>query len=120
VYGNLYFGHSAFEIQESVMYSRAYDMFITDNMYFVSLNNIKYIRNDGASLVNDPANKYADLSTYDKEDHINNVEIEAKKLLKKLSVCNRIFYNDYFARTNITDNTTTNLQIFKEKLLSIN
>ena len=33
VYGNLYFGHSAFDIQDSVLYSRAYDMFITDNMY---------------------------------------------------------------------------------------
>lgn len=120
VYGNLYFGHSAFEMQESVMYSRAYDMFITDSMYFVSLNNIKYIRNDGEALASDPANKYADLSTYDKEDHINNVEIEAKKLLKKLSACNRIFYNDYFARKNITDNTKNNLQIFKENLLSIN
>lgn len=120
VYGNLYFGHSAFEVQESVMYSRAYDMFITDSMYFVSLNNIKYIRADGSALANDPANKYADLSTYDREDHINNVEIEAKKLLKKLSVCNRIFYNDYFARMNVTDNSKTNLQIFKEKLLAIN
>ena len=120
VYGNLYFGHSAFEMQESVMYSRAYDMFITDNMYFVSLNNIKYIREDGASLANDPANKYADLSTYDREDHINKVEIEANKLLKKLSVCNRIFYNDYFARKYIADSTKTNLQIFKEKLININ
>ncbi len=120
VYGNLYFGHSAFEEQESVMYSRAYDMFITDSMYFVSLNNVKYIRKDGAALANDPANKYADLSTYDREDHIANVEIEAQKLLKKLSACNRIFYNDYFSRSNINDTGKTNAEIYKEKLIVIN
>ena len=120
VYGNLYFGHSAFEVQESVLYSRAYDIFITDNMYFSSLNNIKYIRKDGVAISYDPANKYADLSTYDREDYINIVEIEAKKLLKKLSVCNRIFYNDYFARTNLVETNKTNMEIYKQKLLDIN
>ena len=120
VYGNLYFGHSAFELDVSVLYSRAYDMFITDNMYFVSLNNIKYIRKDNPLLNNDPALKYADIKYYDSEEHINEVEIEAKKLLNKLSVCNRIFYNDYWARVNVNDNTKTNEQIFVEKLKEIN
>ena len=120
VYGNLYFGHSAFSKTVSVLYSRAYDMFITDSMYFVSLNNIKYIRKDNPALNNDPALKYADLSNYDSEDHINDVEVESKILLKKLSVCNRIFYNDYFARNNINDSSKTNAQIFVEKLQQIN
>jgi len=120
IYGNLYFGHSAFEWQQSVLYSRAYDMFITDNMYFVSLNNVKYIRNDNPELQNDPALKYADIKYYDREEHIADVEIEAKKLLDKLSVCNRIFYNDYFARININDSTKTNAQIFIDKLKEIN
>jgi len=120
VYGNLYFGHSAFSEDTSVLYSRAYDMFITDNMYFVSLNNIKYIRKDNPLLNNDPALKYADISTYDSEEHINNVEIEAKILLEKLSICNRIFYNDYFGRNNINDKTKPNSQIFIEKLKEIN
>ncbi len=120
IYGNLYFGHSAFEWQQSVLYSRAYDMFITDNMYFVSLNNIKYIRKDNPLANNDPALKYADISNYDSEEHIAEVEIEAKKLLDKLSICNRIFYNDYWGRKNINDNTKTNAQIFVEKLKGIN
>ncbi len=120
VFGNLYFGHSAFELTESVLYSRAYDMFITDNMYFVSLNNIKYVRKDNTVQNNDVALKYADIKFYDKEDHISEVEIEAKILLDKLSACNRIFYNNYFARKNINDNTKTNNQIFKEKLIAIN
>lgn len=120
IYGNLYFGHSAFEWTTSVLYSRAYDIFITDNMYFVSLNNIKYIRKDNPELNNDPAIEYADIKYYDSEDHLIEVEIEAKKLLDKLSVCNRIFYNNYFARKNINDNTKTNVQIFMEKLKEIN
>ena len=120
VYGNLYFGHSVFELTTSVLYSRAYDMFITDSMYFVSLNNIKYIRKDNPEARNDPALKYADIEGFDREDHINQVEEEAKILLEKLSVCNRIFYNDYFGRKNIDDNTKTNAQIFVQKLKEIN
>ncbi|MFQ6724029.1 MAG: LTA synthase family protein [Clostridia bacterium] len=120
VYGNLYFGHSAFDLKESVMYSRAYDMFITDNMYFVSLNNIKYMRKDNPELNNDVALKYADIKFYDSEEHLIEVEIEAKKLLNKLSACNRIFYNDYWARTNISDNTKTNADILNQKLKEIN
>ena len=120
VYGNLYFGHSAFDLTTSVLYSRAYDMFITDSMYFVSLNNIKYIRKDNPVANNEPALKYADISNYDSEEHINQVEIEAVKLLEKLSACNRIFYNDYFGRKNINDNSKTNAQIFIEKLKEIN
>lgn len=120
VYGNLYFGHSAFELDVSVLYSRAYDMFITDNMYFVSLNNIKYIRKDNTVGRNDPALKYADISNYDSDEHINQVEVEAKILLEKLSACNRIFYNDYFARKNINNNSITNSQLFIQKLKIIN
>ena len=109
-----------FEYDTSVLYSRAYDIFITDNMYFVSLNNIKFIRKDNPVSNNDPALKYADISNYDSEQHINEVEIEAKKLLDKLSVCNRIFYNNYFARRNIDDKSKTNMQIFIKKLKEIN
>ncbi len=118
VYGNLYFGHSIFDKTVSVLYSRAYDMFITDSIYFVSLNNIKYIRKDVSH--NDPALSYANLLDYDWEDHITQVEQECKILLEKLSVCNRIFYNDYFARNNINDSSKTNKQVLMEKLKEIN
>ena len=119
-FGNMYYGHSIFDDTESVLYSRAYDMFITDSMYFVSLNKIKWIRDDQPIQNNDPACKYADLTNYDSEEHITQVENEAKILLKKVDTCNRIFYNDYFARKNINDNTKTNAQIFAEKLIYIN
>lgn len=119
-YSNMYFGHSIFDETVSVLYSRAYDMFITDSMYFVSLNNIKWIRKDQPILNNDPACKYADLTNYDSEDHITEVEQEAKILLKKLDSCNRIFYNNYFARKNVFDSTKTNAQIYASNMLSIN
>ena len=95
-------------------------MFITGSMYFVILNNIKYIRKDNPINNNDPALKYADIANYDSEEHINMVEIEAKILLEKLSVCNRIFYNDYFARKNINDQSKTNAEIFIQKSQMIN
>lgn len=118
-WGNLYFGHSVFDDTVSVLYSRAYDVFITDNMYFVSLNNIKYIRKDQPTTNNDVALKYADISTYDSEDELNRVEQEGKLLLKKLDSCNRIFYNDYFGRTN-KNTDKKNVTIFNEKLIGIN
>ena len=64
--------------------------------------------------------KIVDIEYYDSEDHKAEVTIEAKKLLEKLSVCNRIFYNDYFGRKNINDSSKTNNQIFIEKLKAIN
>ena len=117
-YENLYFGHSIFDNTVSVLYSRAYDIFLTDSMYFVSLNNIKWIRENYQE--NNPANSYADLINYDAEDHITSVEIEAKILLKKLDACNRIFYNNYFARKNINDSSITNSQLFINNLKTIN
>jgi len=119
-YENLYFGHSIFDDEVSVLYSRAYDMFITDSIYFSSLNNIKWIRKDQPIVRNDPATSYADLTTFDREDHINAVEEEAKILLKKLDSCNRIFYNNYFGRKNIHKNELKNVEIFKSNLQTIN
>ena len=119
-YENLYFGHSIFDDEVSVLYSRAYDMFITDSVYFSSLNNIKWIRKDQPIERNDPARSYADLSQYDSDDHINEVEEEAKILLKKLDTCNRIFYNNYFNRKNIHNNELKNVEIFKTNMQTIN
>ncbi len=53
-------------------------MFIADNIYCVSVNNIKYISKDGLSLTNEPASTYAVLSSYDREDYLTKFEAEAK------------------------------------------
>lgn len=117
-YKNLYFGHSIFDEATSVLYSRAYDIFLTDSAYFTSINNIKWIRE--SYQPNNPANSYADLTNYDIEDHLTSVENEAKILLKKLDTCNRIFYNNYFARKNINTSSLTNSKLFENNLKLIN
>lgn len=118
-YQNLYFGNSVFNETSSVMYSRAYNVFVTDSIYFSNINNIKWFRSE-ENVNNDPANKYADLSNYSKTSHLSQTEKEAKNVLEKLDVCNRIFYNDYFARTNISNSQKTNAQIFNERMDLIN
>lgn len=117
-YTNLYYGHSIFDTESSVLYSRAYNIFITDSIYFSSLNNIKYIREEYKS--DDPAVKYAYLEEYDKSTYVGIVEAKARVLLEKLDVCNRIFFNDYFARTNINDPSKKNYEIFYQRFNDIN
>ena len=74
---NLMYGVSAFNKDEaSVLYSRAYDKFMTDKIYFNTLSNVIFQAED------------ADLE-----------EIEQKciTLLDKISHVNRIFAGDYFS-----------------------
>ena len=78
-YSNLLYGHSVFDETESVLYSRAYDVFLTDKVYFSSLNKIRY--------------KAADAD----ETYMNQVEKEATLLMQKVSHTNRIFYYDYLS-----------------------
>lgn len=117
-YKNLYYGNSVFSDDVSVLYSRAYNVFITDSVYFSSLNNIKYIRESIKD--NDPTLKYANLVNYNKEEHLKTVEETARILLEKLDVCNRIFYNDYFAKTNYANSSKKNYEIFIDKFKEIN
>lgn len=119
-YSNLYFGNSIFSDETTMLYSRAYNVFITDSAYFSNLNNILWLRETGDTKENEVALKYADLSNYDKNTHLKNAEARARTLLEKLDICNQIFYNDYFARQNISNKEKNNDEIFKEKLILIN
>lgn len=78
-YSNLYFGHSVFSETESILYSRAYNIFLDKELYFNSLNSIHY------------KSKKVD-SSYLKE-----IENKAKTLLTKLEHIDRIFYHDVFS-----------------------
>lgn len=120
-YENFYFGHSIFSEKSSVLYSRAYNIFATDCIYFSSLNNIKWIRKTSNELdENIVAMKYADIFNYNQQQYLESVEAEARNLLKKLDACNRIFYNDFFAKNNIHDSSKTNAEIFAENMKTIN
>ena len=78
-YGNLLYGHSVFDTEASVLYSRAYDIFLTDKVYFSSLNQIRY--------------KHADADAA----YMQTVEQNARKLVDKISHTNRIFYYNYLS-----------------------
>ena len=80
---NMCYGTSAFNNQKTtVLYSRAYEVFITDKMYFYNLNNIIY--------------QHPDVD----DDYVEQITKDATELLTKISHINRIFYNDYFKGNN--------------------
>lgn len=91
---NLSYGTSAFAPESSLLYSRAYDIFLDDQIYFNSLANIRF--------------------KTDKVDdaYIESVTVKAQKLLEKVSYTNRIFATDYFA--------TEQENPFSERLKTLN
>lgn len=119
-YSNLYFGNSIFSETETMLYSRAYNVFITDSTYFSNINNIKWIRDEKDTKVNEVALQYADLSGYTKAAHLKDAEARARTLLERLDVCNRIFYNNYFNRANINNPQLKNYEIFAQKMKTLN
>ena len=72
---NVYFGHSAYSDEVSILYSRAYNVFLDDQIYFTYINNPLYVKD---------------------EKHIVVAEERALELNKKLYYCDRIFHNDFF------------------------
>lgn len=74
-FGNVFYGNSVYSKEESILYSRAYNFFSTGNVYYTSLNNIKF-----------------SYGNYD----INSITERTKKLVKKIETTDLIFYNDYF------------------------
>ena len=78
IFSNLTYGVSAFSGDESILYSRAYDRFLTDKIFFNSLSNIIYQAPDVDA------------------DYIADIEQKATVLLDKISHVNRIFAADYF------------------------
>ena len=93
-YDNLNYGRSIFADGESIIYSRAYNLFITDKLYFSSLNNIKYRSADADKA------------------YIDTVKEKALTLLDKTSHVNRIFYYDFLSGENESE--------YYEKLRALN
>lgn len=75
---NLYLGSTIFSNRESIIYSRAYNIFINNRLMGFSLNNLKYV---------EPVNKQEIKSDF---------ETKALLYLKKLYNINKIIYSDYF------------------------
>lgn len=94
-YSNMYYGHSVFDERESVMYSRAYGIFVGEGIVGRSINSILY----KAPTV--------------KKEYVNYFNDEAKNVVEKIKYCDQIFYWDYFADEN-------NYNRFVEKMREIN
>jgi len=94
-YTNLYYGNSVFSNNESILYSRAYDIFLTDEILFSSMNRILYKSSNVDS------------------DYLSMVENKALKILEKLEYINNIYYQNYFANE-------TNLNTFITNMNNIN
>jgi hypothetical protein len=77
-----------------VLYSRAYDVFLTDKLYFNTLDNISYRDEDGS------------------DEYIEDVEQRCLKLMEKVSYINRIFACDMF--------TGKDLETFNNNMRAIN
>jgi phosphoglycerol transferase MdoB-like AlkP superfamily enzyme len=95
LYGNLYYGHSAFAEEESVLYSRAYSVFMTDHIMFYTMNRI--IWSDEACT----------------DEYMKSLISRSYKLVDKTTACDQIFYSDYFAGEG-------KAEMYKEKMLEIN
>ena len=78
-YNSLNYGRSVFDDTESTIYSRAYNVFITDKLFFASLNNIKYQSDDVT------------------DEYIELVRKKATELLDKTSRVNQIFYYNFLS-----------------------
>lgn len=93
-YENMYYGTSVFNDRQSVLYSRAYGIFVGDGMVFRSLNDQLYVNKN-------VTNQYK-----------NDFTKEGDKLVEKIKYCDQIFYQDYFADKK-------NYNTFIEKLKEI-
>lgn len=78
-YENMYYGNSVFSSRESVLYSRAYGIFVGDGIVCRSLNNLMYI--------SDKVSK----------EYQEQFRSEAKELIDEIKYCDQVFYQDYFA-----------------------
>lgn len=90
-YTNLYYGNSIFSEEESVLYSKAFDIFIADGLFYSNINNILFKKEDYSS------------------QYIKEIEEKSKILLKKIFYTNNMFQKDYFKISNNYDKYITQM-----------
>ena len=94
-YTNLYYGNSVFSDKQSVLYTRAYDNFISDGIVARSVNKLLY---RGQNVTDAQFNAY---------------KTEATELVQRIKYCDYIFKQDYFG-------TKANLEKFQQNMRLIN
>ncbi|MBQ9728391.1 MAG: LTA synthase family protein [Clostridia bacterium] len=78
-YTNMYYGTSVFSAEESVLYSRAYDVFIGDGIWGKSVNNPLYLHESVTA------------------EKLNAFQTKAKALVEKIQHCDYLFRQNYFS-----------------------
>ncbi len=84
---NLYYGRSVFAKEESVLYSRAYDVFVGDGILRRSVKGDYYLY-DGLNENGVPV-----------ADTLAAFEAEGERLVEKIKYCDYIFRQDHFGET---------------------
>ncbi len=95
VYSNMYYGNSVFSPKESVLYSRAYGIFVGEGVVGRSINSLLY--------------KSKSVS----DEYMHYFNEEAAKLVTKIKYCDQLFYQNYFGDEG-------NYNTFIEKMREIN
>ena len=100
-YTNMYYGHSVFAEEQSVLYTRAYDNFIGDGILRRSVKGELYMY-DGLTETGERV-----------ADTVADFEKEATELVQRIKYCDYIFKQDHFGNK-------TNYQKFQDKMKEIN
>lgn len=96
-FSNLYYGNSVFSDEESILYSRAYDIFLTDKIYFSSLNRIHYIDDDIES------------------NYMDKIELKSLNILEKINYINQIFYQNFFKKADNYNTFLNNMKLINQQ-----
>ena len=96
-YENMFYGHSVFSEKVSVLYSRAYDIFVGDGIVGTSVNKLVY----RSPLVSD--------------DQLSAFKTEAVSLVEKIKHCDYIFKQDHFGKSASLANFQAKMQELNAK-----
>ncbi len=98
---NLYYGHSVFAKEQSVLYSRGYDVFVSEGVVRRSVKGELYLY-EGETERGEKV-----------KDTLAAFEEEGKRLVKKIEYCDYIFRQDHFK-------SKENYRRFQEEMKKIN
>ena len=107
-YENFYYGNSLFSEKESVLYSRAYGIFLREGIVGSSATNVVY-----SYLGEKLKNGELDTQGAVTEADIRSFSQEAAELVNKIKYCDYIFETDYFSDEN-------NFDLYTGKMINLN
>ncbi len=92
-YTNMYYGNSIFSNAESLIYSRSYDVFFNDKVYFKNFNNIEFYNTDYFKTVEE-LEQYIEFDLYPR----------ANTLVNKIKYMDQVYYFDIYSNKTLYNN----------------